>query len=50
MKPVATALDVLQGEEDTFMGTLLPTIVYLLECLEKEKQKLQRNGNSTRCL
>ncbi len=44
MKPVATALDVLQGEEDTFMGTLLPTIVYLLECLKKEKEKLQRNG------
>ena len=44
MKPVATALDVLQGEENTFMRTLLPTIVYLLECLEKEKQKLQRNG------
>ena len=44
MKPVATALDVLQGEEDTFMGTLLRTIIYLLECLQKEKEKLQKNG------
>ena len=41
MKPLATALDVLQGEEDTYMGTLLHTIVFMLECLDKEKKKMQ---------
>jgi hypothetical protein len=31
-------------EEDTCMGTLLPTIVFLLECLMKERRKLQEKN------
>ena len=43
MKPLATALDILQGEVDTFMGSLLPTIVYLTECMKKKKGKLKES-------
>ena len=39
MKSLATALDIFQGEVDTFMGSLLPTIVCLSECIEKKKLK-----------
>ena len=41
MKPLATALDISQGEVDTFMGSLLPTIVYLTKCMGKKKEKLK---------
>ena len=43
MKPLATALEMLQGKVDTFMGSLLPTIVYLTECMEKKKEKLKES-------
>ena len=43
MKPLATALDILQVEVDTFMSSLLPTIVCLTECIEKKKEKLKEN-------
>ena len=43
MKPLALSLDILQGEVDTYMGSLLPTIVYLIECMEKKKEKLNEN-------
>ena len=36
MKALALFLDILQGEVDTYMGSLLPTIVYLIECMEKK--------------
>ena len=39
MKLLATALNILQGEDDTFMGSLLPHIVYLTECMEKKQEK-----------
>ena len=41
MKPLDTVLDILQGEVDTFMGSLLPTIVCLTECMKKKK-KIER--------
>ena len=44
MKPLALSLDILQGEVDTlYMGSLLPPIVYLIECMEKKKEKLNEN-------
>jgi hypothetical protein len=30
--------------KDTYMGTLLPTIVFLLECVMKERRKQQENN------
>ena len=36
MKVLALFLDILQGQVDTYMGSLLPTIVYLIECMEKK--------------
>ena len=43
LKPLALSLDILQGEVDTYMGSLLPTIVYLIKCMEKKKDKLNEN-------
>ena len=43
MKTLAIALDILQSEVDTFMGSLLPTIVYLTECMEKKQEKLKES-------
>ena len=43
MKSLATALDILQGEVGTFTGSLLPTIVYLTERMEKKKEKLKKS-------
>ena len=44
MKPLATSQDILQGEVDTFAHcSLLPTIVYLTECMEKKREKLKES-------
>ena len=43
MKPLATALNILHGKVDTFMGSLLSTIVYLTECMEKKQEKLKES-------
>ena len=43
MKPLAIALDIFQSEADTFMCSLLPTIVYLTDSMEKKKEKLKES-------
>ena len=36
-------LDILRGEEDAFIGSLLPTTIYVTECMEKKKEKLKES-------
>ena len=43
MIPLATTMNILQGEVDTFMGSLLPIIEYLTECMKKKKEKLKES-------
>ena len=39
MNSLSIALDIQQGEKETYLSTLLPTIVFLLECLKKKKER-----------
>ena len=43
MSPLATAVKILQDDANSFTGSLLPTIVYLVECLKAKKEKLKEN-------
>ena len=45
MKPVAKALDILQGEKNTKYGFLVPTLEELRKRLEKQKSKLTENNS-----
>ena len=37
MTPIAATMDVLQGEENSYMGILLPTIASVLNALKSER-------------
>ena len=45
MSPIATSLDILQGEETAYMGRLLPTLAGVLV-----KLKSKRNDDLNYCL
>jgi hypothetical protein len=45
MKPVAKALDILQGDKNTKFGFLVPTLEELRKRLEKQKSKLTENSS-----
>lgn len=45
MKPMAKALDILQGDKNTKFGFLVPTLEELKKRLQKQKAKLIESGN-----